>query len=788
MPKPSDQAAAAAVQAADSAAGFTPRNVGVLKALVDAVQTLVVVARLEGSLLLWNRRCEESSGVSFAAVANAPLWDVMRLTSKLRDEAQLAVDSLVSGKERQISFVSQWVRKDGRRARVAWSAELVTVEGLGGFIVATGTETTTGKRAARSFAETEARYETLLELLPEAIIVHQDGRAVFANRAAARLYGASDPNELLGVDVFQLVAPESRDDSRERTARLIKEGTQLEMPHRRHVRLDGAVFDVEVAAGPVVFNGLPAVELITRDITERVAAEAARAAAEERVRAIFQDSSIAMMLVDREGRTLASNAAMHKLLGYDEDELARMTVFDYTYGADLAESRSRLEGLFASKVDQYELVKRYIRKDGSELWTRVHVGAIRDANGVPYMVIGTHEDITERKELEEQLRQSSKMEALGRLAGGVAHDFNNLLTVVNGYADILISSLDGDERAVDARQIRDAGARAAELTAQLLAFGRRAPRSVERVALNDRVGALVPMLRRLLGEDIEFEVTLDQGLGWVEADPSELDQVVMNLVLNGRDAMPGGGRLRLSTTLVPASTQVGRTTPTGSPWARIQVADSGYGIPPEILDRIFEPFFTTKERGRGTGLGLAIVYGIVEQMGGHLHVQSAVGAGSQFQVDLPLTEAAELPAGAAAPRRSGRGHETVLLVEDEPAVRDFCKRALEGAGYRVVATGPKGAVDEATALGESLDLLLSDVVMPELDGPTIAAALTARRPGLPVLFMSGYPRDREGEISGAAAAGAVLAKPFDARQLAEAVRRALDRPALDRTMPNRPGW
>ncbi len=412
------------------------------------------------------------------------------------------------------------------------------------------------------------------------------------------------------------------------------------------------------------------------------------------------------------------------------------------------------------------------------------------------MAVVTVEDVTEHKELEDRLRQASKMEALGRLAGGVAHDFNNLLTVVNGYADILVASLEGDERAADAQEIRRAGARGTELTGQLLAFGRRAPRSVERIELNDRIGALVPMLRRLLGEDIEFEVTLDQRLGFVETDPSQLDQVVMNLVVNARDAMPSGGELKLNTGLLPPD-PVGVAGRPGPSWARIEIVDSGFGMAPEVIDRIFEPFFTTKNLGQGTGLGLATVYGIVEAMGGHIHVQSTVGVGSRFQVDLPLGEGIASTAEAATPGSSRRGSETVLLVEDEPAVRDFCKRALEAEGYRVVATGPRGAVDEATTLGASLDLLLSDVVMPELDGPTIAAVLTARRPGLPVLFMSGYPRDREGEISGAAAAGAVLAKPFDARQLAEAVRRALDRTSShagdgrkDRasSSPTEPGW
>ena len=777
-PSPGDSSAPSspAGGAVDVAAGFTARNLATLKAVIDAVDSLVVVARIEGSLLLWNRRCEESSGVAFAEIAGQPLLDVMRLGARLRSEAEVAFDRLVSGRERTAQFVSQWIRKDGRRARIAWTAEVVSVvEGVK-FVVATGSETTRGKRAAQEFAETEARYETLLDLLPEAVAVHQDGRIVFVNRAAASLYGSGDPADLLGLGGWDFVAPSQRDAIRTRVVGVLVKGGAIGPSLERHVRLDGTEIDVEVAAKPVVFNGRPAMEVITRDVSARVAEEQARARAEARMRGIFDDSSIGMMLADREGRSLESNPAFHRLLGYEQSELANLSVHDYTHENDREASRRALRDLFEGRVDSYQLVKRYIRKDGSLVWVRVNVGAVRDASGMPYMSVGTSEDITSSKELEEQLRQGSKMEALGRLAGGVAHDFNNLLTVVNGYADILVASLEGDERAADAIEIRRAGGRGTELTAQLLAFGRRAAWSVQRIDLNDRIGALVPMLRRLLGEDIEFEVTLDQRLGFVETDPSQLDQVVMNLVVNGRDAMPGGGELKLATTLLPPDQQVAAGE-IGPAWARLEIVDTGFGMAPEVMERIFEPFFTTKSLGHGTGLGLATVYGIVEQMGGHIHVQSTVGVGSRFQVDLPLSNAAASAPEASLPGARGRGSGTILVVEDEPAVRDFCKRALEAEGYRVIATGPKGAVEEAAALGASLDLLLSDVVMPELDGPTIAAALTARNPGLPVLFMSGYPRDRESEISGAAAAGAVLAKPFDARQLAEAVRRALDRHA-----------
>ncbi|MGD0248195.1 MAG: ATP-binding protein, partial [Candidatus Limnocylindrales bacterium] len=283
--------------------------------------------------------------------------------------------------------------------------------------------------------------------------------------------------------------------------------------------------------------------------------------------------------------------------------------------------------------------------------------------------------------------------------------------------------------------------------------------------------------RRLLGEDIEFRVTLDEALGTVAADPSQLDQLVMNLVVNGRDAMAGGGSLTLTTSCLPSGDTTGRDPNVA--WGRLEIADTGVGMGPEVLEHIFEPFFTTKGKGHGTGLGLATVYGVVQQMGGRVRVESTIGVGSRFTVELPLCERTAQQPGTddAEVDEVGRAVETILLVEDEPTVRDFCKRALSAEGYQVHLAGPHDALEMAASLGSKLDLLVTDVVMPDFDGPTIAAALRSRKPDLRVLFMSGYPRDREDELTGAVAEGAVLAKPFSPRELCDAVRKVLDRPS-----------
>jgi PAS domain S-box-containing protein len=745
--------------------------------LINAVDALVVVASTDCTLWLWNERCDATSGVPLAEVAGKPLWAVMRLRPNLRTIAQESFDRLIAGQAHNVEFQAQWLRKDGRKARMSWTARLVeSVDGRR-FVVATGFETTRGKRVAREMAEAESRFETLLEVLPDPVVIHQDGMPVFVNRAAVALYGGVSAEEMLVRPMLDWVAPEYKEMVAARIGQMLGRGEAVPLAEQRHLRLDGTPFDVEVVAAPVTYDGRPAVELVARDISARKATEAALRATEARVRAVFDQSPLGMLVVDAEGRTVDVNAAFAALVGYDAAELRELNIFDLTHPVDRESTTRLMAELFKGLNDGYELEKRYLAKGGREIWAHVHAAPVRGAPGLPRLAVEMVEDISEREAMEEQLRQSSKMEALGRLAGGVAHDFNNLLTVVNGYADLLVLSLDGDERAADVLEIRRAGARATELTAQLLAFGRRSKRVLEPVDLNGRIEEMVPMLRRLLGEDIELGVTLDHALGAVEADPSQLDQVLMNLVVNGRDAMPSGGSLRLTTS---AQDSAGPGTPdreTG--WARLEIADSGYGMEPELLEHIFEPFFTTKGQGKGTGLGLATVYGIVQQMGGHIRVESTFGVGSRFIVELPLCEApASKPGVQSKDLTSEAGStETILLVEDEPAVRDFCKRALGAAGYTVYAAGPHDAYEVAAALGSSLDILVTDVVMPDLDGPTIAAALRSRRRDLKVLFMSGYPRDREQELTGALAEGAVLAKPFTSKELCDAVRRVLYRPA-----------
>lgn len=383
---------------------------------------------------------------------------------------------------------------------------------------------------------------------------------------------------------------------------------------------------------------------------------------------------------------------------------------------------------------------------------------------------------------QEQLRHAQKMEALGRLAGGVAHDFNNLTTAILGFTEFVLSSLEtDDQRRKDLEEIRSAAERASGLTRQLLAFSRRQMIEFQPVKLNEVVEKMDRMLRRLIGEDVELITRLAPSLGWIHSDPGQLEQVLANLVVNARDAMPDGGRLTIETAAIVLDEEYVSLHPeaTAGPHVMLVVSDTGSGMSAETRTRLFEPFFTTKPRGQGTGLGLATVYGIVRQSGGHITVYSELGQGSVFRVHFPEIPApgAEptADAGHAAPAMSGS--ETVLLAEDEEMVRRVAHRVLTAQGYRVLEarTG-----SEAIALVESqpeleVDLLLTDVVMPEMSGPELAARLSKRFPKLRTIFMSGYTGETMMRNVSLPHDAVYLPKPFTVQMIAETVREVLDR-------------
>jgi hypothetical protein len=491
---------------------------------------------------------------------------------------------------------------------------------------------------------------------------------------------------------------------------------------------------------------------------------------ERRYRDLFELNPQAMWVFDVETlRFLAVNNAAVRSYGYGRDEFLTMTVKDIRPAEDVPALLEDIATAIAEEGGYRPRGQwRHIRKDGSLAYVEVSANDIDFEGHRARLVMVV--DVTDRRRLEAQLTEATRLEAMGNLAGGIAHDFNNLLTAVNGYADILIGELEGDERIESAREIRRAGARAAELTHQVLAFARRQPLAPRPVDLNSVVASVTQMLRRLIGEQIQLVTDLASSPVVVRADPGQLEQVLVNLAVNSRDAMPGGGVLEIRVRGLQDMAAMGRDM--AGPGVLLTVADTGTGMDEATLARAFEPFFTTKDVGKGTGLGLATVYGLVRQSGGQIWAESAVGSGTKLSVLFPLIDAT--PERTAAPQAAtaeiGEG-SCVLVVEDDDAVRRFVVAALEHAGYRVlVAATPAQALVLWDGLRETIDVLLTDLVMPGENGRDLAARLLASQPSLRVVLMSGYDAtlnkiESESRVH-------LLGKPFGADELAAAVRNA----------------
>jgi PAS domain S-box-containing protein len=532
--------------------------------------------------------------------------------------------------------------------------------------------------------------------------------------------------------------------------------------------------DDYVLKDPRRFMRLPAA---VRSAIDHARQRAAARAAETRYHELFDGAPVGLIRSLPDGRILAANAAAVRIAGYPSvSALLDASVVDlYAEGGD----RARVMGALERGESHQNLEIQGRRQDGTVIWVSVNVRPVRSAAGAVAHYEWSFADITERRQLESQLRQAQKMEAVGQLAGGVAHDFNNLLTVIGGRCYLMLGKLGADDplrREVEL--VRGAAERAARLTHQLLAFSRKQVLEPRVLDLNETVSGIEPLLRRLIGEHIEISVIQGPRLAHVKADAGQLEQVILNLAVNARDAMGRGGQLVLETANVTLDAAAARRSPDLEPGAYVMlsVTDSGHGMDAATRAQIFEPFFTTKEVGKGTGLGLATVYGIVKQSGGLIEVESEPGHGASFKVYLPAVQApVEADEPAKAPGTRLRGSETVLLVEDDPNLRTLAREILTVQGYTVIeAASPLEAIRIHERHADAIHLLLTDVVMPEMNGPQLAVQLQAGRPGMEVLFMSGYTGSALALEGGGEFGGAFLAKPFTPDGLSRRVREVLD--------------
>jgi two-component system, cell cycle sensor histidine kinase and response regulator CckA len=482
--------------------------------------------------------------------------------------------------------------------------------------------------------------------------------------------------------------------------------------------------------------------------------------------------------LDGSQRLAWSNEA-HRIFGVAPGELdgRYASFYDHVHPSDRAMVRAAMDAAITGETP-FDIEHRLLRADGTVRWVHQKAAVLRDARGGAARMIGIVQDITERRQLEDQLRQSQKMEAIGRLAGGIAHDLNNALTTIAGYAELALGELDVSHIArADVEEIRRGAERAGSVTRQLLAFSRKELLEPRLFDLNQTISALGRLLGRLLGADVQVRAELAPSVPAILGDPGQIEQAVINLAVNARDAMPSGGRLLLATSVEELDEAAARANAPMRPgrYVVLRVTDTGQGMTSETLSRIFEPFFTTKETGKGTGLGLSMVYGTLKQIGGFIFADSEVGRGTTFRLYFrPAAAAVRSAAQHATPDnlQPSRPDVTLLVVEDEVAVRNLVASALRTDGYRLLIAG---SAEEALQIAEShpgrIDLLLTDAIMPGRSGIELANILLAKRSGMRVIIMSGYTEET---LSGLADQADLLQKPFTPRELRRRIREAID--------------
>ncbi len=623
------------------------------------------------------------------------------------------------------------------------------------------------------------RYAHLVQQANDVILLSDEqGHFVEVNERALETYGYSR-EEMLGLHVSDLVPPEGLPAFEERLLALREKGSYiLEATHRRK---DGSAFPVEISARTIASEGDLYQQGIIRDLSERNRAEAMRRLLQYSI----DNAADSIFWTDAEGRLVYVSESTCRRHGYSRTELLKKTIFDIDPTIPREQWDARWQILKNGGTLQTESIHN--TKAGESFPVEVR-GNYVEFDGQGYTCVFAR-DITERKRAEEtlrdrdeQLRQSQKMEAIGQLAGGIAHDFNNLLTAILGYGDLLLAGDDlvGPSAREDMEQIKRAAERAAGLTRQILAFSRRQALRPKVVSLNEILANVEPLLRRTLGEDIDLVSVPAPDLSHVEVDVHQFEQVLMNLALNARDAMPNGGRLTLETANAELDEHYCRTHPEVDPgkYVVLAVSDTGLGMEEDTLSRIFEPFFTTKGPGEGTGLGLATVYGTVKQSYGSISVYSEPGKGTCFKIYLPLTTLSVQTQGrVTAETATTRGNETVLLVEDEAALRDLAVRVLTEYGYNVLGAGTAAeALQIMQDVAGEVAILVTDLILPgELQGKELADQLLSSRPDLPVVYMSGYTRNAIVHAGRLDQGVNFLEKPFAPTALVAMIREVLDR-------------
>jgi two-component system, cell cycle sensor histidine kinase and response regulator CckA len=748
--------------------------------LIEHATDIIYTHTLDGRIITVNKVVETVLGYSREELVGKSIFGL--IVPEHRDlSRRMAEEKVQSPSVTSTTYTIEALHKNGDRVPLEVSTQVITDQGAPLAIQGVARDVTERQRAARKLQEREHFYRTITERSTDILVITDgDGTVRYLSPSFEAVLGYKGET-LLGQQRFDLVHPDDVARLERMLQDLVANVTEFSTIEVR-VRDSGGKYrhmDLRarnLLADPII-NGIV---IDCRDVTDRKLAEQALRRSEERFRKVIETSGEGIAIRDPAGYLTFANSRFAEMLGYPVGEMIGKHVREIVAPEFLTVLQQSFERRKRSgHAESIDL--QFVRRDGGKVDAIIAASPMYDEHGNFIGSLGMITDITERKRLEAQLRQSQKMEAVGRLAGGVAHDFNNLLTAIRGHVDLLLQELEpGSALREDVQEIGKAAVRAASLTQQLLAFSRRQMLQPVVLHLDDVVRDIESLLRRLISEDIALDITLKAGSSRVRADRSQVEQVLMNLVVNARDAMPNGGRIRIVTSTIVVDEEFTRTNPGAMPgeYVKLCVEDTGVGMDPQTLSHVFEPFFTTKDVGKGTGLGLATVYGIVKQSGGYIRVTSEIGRGSTFEIYLPEVQDPVLP-GREAERAlpvDEREGGTILVAEDEDAVRALTVRILRKRGYQVLeARDGRNALDIAREYDGDISLLVTDVIMPHMGGRELSERLAEIRPDIKILFMSGYTDDQllqRGVLQ--SGSGNFLEKPFTPDALASKVREVLE--------------
>ncbi len=691
---------------------------------------------------------------------------ISNVSAEIRKKRLEALNALRDNQP--LIFETEHKRKDGSVFPVEMNSSLFT-SGDRRLIMSVVRDISSRIKIEKVLRESEEKFRLAFHTSQDSMSLSrlEDGIYIDVNQGFTDITGYTR-EEVIGRSAFDLDIWDNPDD-RKRIEKILKNSGKVSNMEVKFRLKGGRPLTALFSADVISFNGVPHFLAVAKDITDvkQVEAEVLK------LSQVVKQNPLSIVITSLDGTIEYVNPAFTRITGYSYEEAVGRNPRFLKSGKTPADVyREFWKTISSGKVWEGELVNR--KKDGTIFWEKVLLSPVFDSGGRITNYLGVKENITGKKKMEEQLRQTQKMEAVGKLAGGIAHDFNNILTAINGYCDLILRNEDRNSSVYErVRQISLAGDRASSLTKQLLAFSRKQYLDPKEINLNLLIGNLEEMLMRLIGEDIDFRTVYDSSLGNVAADPGQMEQVIMNLVLNSRDAMPEGGELIIETAAMDVSDEYNgwpQALRKGS-YARVTVTDTGIGMTKEVMEHIFEPFYTTKEEGEGTGLGLSTVYGILKQSGSSINVYSEPGNGTTVRIYIPVC-GGNIKQGAVVDsvrnRDDLRGSETLLIVEDEQLVKELAEEGLKEFGYSILTASNK---EEALGLWEDhsgIDLLLTDLIMPGGDGMDLAAELTMKNPGLKILLMSGYSQKKI--VRGVN----YIQKPFSVMDLAVKVREVLD--------------